>query len=81
MTLFEYLNKEEGVDRSFTFGVASGRSMYISYSGYKHMNLFKISDVLQKKYKLRFDFKLGIEKYDLICGKTFIYFKDVYKYD
>jgi hypothetical protein len=79
MTVFEYLIKQEEQDRDFTFGVGKNHSLYISYAGYKHMNLFKVREKLQKTYKLKFDFTQGLEEFDSHCGRTFCYFKDVYK--
>ena len=79
MTMFEYLVKQEKQDQNFTFGVGKNQSLYISYLGYKHMNLFRVRETLQKEYKLKFDFSQGLEKYDSVCGRTFCYFKDVYK--
>lgn len=78
MTVFEYLIKQEENDRSFSFGVGKNKSLYISYSGYNHMSLEKINKHLRTEYKLKYDFEQGIEKFDRICGRTFVYFKNVY---
>jgi len=76
--LFEYLLEREDLDRDFRFGNAKGNSMFISYTGYQHMNLSEIVEVLIKEYKLSYDFDLGIEDFDKYCGRTFVHFKNVY---
>lgn len=80
MSIFEYLVSIEKQDKDFNFGVAKGNSLFISYNGYNHANLEKITKHLLTEYKLRYDFGLGIQKFDRVCGKTFTYFKNVYKH-
>lgn len=81
MTLFEYLNQQEDRDHNFRFDRSDGTGLVISYEGYKHMNLLDIRDKLQKDYGLRFDFDKGFEEFDKHCGRTFVYFRDVYSQD
>ena len=79
MSVFEYLLDQESKDGNFSFGVAKGQSLYISYPGYNHMNLETINQHLRSEYRLKYDFKQGVQKFDRLCGRTFVYFKDVYK--
>jgi len=76
--LFDYLVAQEKQKPGFRFDRGSDQGLIISYSGYKHMDLFEIRETLQKIYKLKFDFDKGYEKFDRICGRTFCYFKNVY---
>lgn len=79
MTVFEYLIDQETKDRSFHFGVGKNWSLFICYPGYNHMSLETIDKHLRTEYKLKYDFDQGVQEYDKVCGKTFVYFKDVYK--
>lgn len=78
MNVFEYLIEQENKDPALHFGCAKGNSMFVSYEGYKNMNLFEITEVLVKQYKLKYDFDLGIDEFDSVCCRTFVYFRDVY---
>lgn len=77
--LFDYLVDQESKDHDFMFDRSSDNGLVISYPGYKHMNLFKVRTALQQEFKLRFDFSKGYEKFDSVSGRTFCYFKNVYK--
>lgn len=77
--IFDYLIEQEKTDPDFHFYRGSNGGLAISYPGYKNMKLFAIREVLQKEFGLKFDFNKGTEKYDPVCGKTFVYFKNVYK--
>lgn len=77
-TVFEYLTETENRDFNFHFD-RSGNHLVISYSGFKHMHFYKIREHLQLHYKLKYDFDKGYEKFDSRCGRTYCYFKDVYK--
>jgi len=77
-TVFEYLIEQENQDRDFRFDRTNGTGLVVSYIGYKNMNLVQITETLQLHYKLSFDFDRGIEEYDRFCGRTFVYFKNVY---
>lgn len=79
MGLFEYLLRQEDEKPGFIFSRISNGGLAISYPGYKHMDLFEIRVELQKTYKLKFDFKRGLEEFDQMSGRTFVYFKNVYK--
>lgn len=79
--LFEYLIQKEKEDNNFRFDRTSNRGLVISYEGYKHMNLLDIRAELTSTFKLRFDYDKGLEEFDQHCGRTFVYFKNVYKND
>jgi hypothetical protein len=77
-TVFEYLIAKEDSLPGFKFDRTSNNGMVISYQGYKHMDLFEVRDVLQKVYKLKFDFDKGLEEFDSHSSRTYVYFKNVY---
>lgn len=77
--MFDYLIRKETELPGFKFDRTSDSGMCISFPGYKHMDLFEVRSFLQFKYKLTFDFKKGIEDFDSISGRTFVYFKNVYQ--
>lgn len=56
----------------------SGTGLYISTSGYI-IQLHMDADNALRKLKLKYDFDKGLSKFDKVCGRTFTYYKDVYK--
>lgn len=80
MTVLEYLVYQERATPGFWFGCSKGNGLWISFPGYNHQSLETINKYLRVEYKLKYDFELGIQKFDKVCGKTFVYFKDVYNH-
>lgn len=78
-TIFEYLLEQENAKPGLMFDRTSNNGLVISYPGYKHMHLFEVRETLQREYGLKFDFDKGYEEFDQTSGRTFCYFKDVYK--
>ena len=76
--VFKYLNDKENEVTGFRFDQSSNKGLVISMQGYKHMDLLLIRDELITKFKLKPDFKKGLEEFDSISGCTFCYFKNVY---
>ena len=56
-----------------------GNNLSISTVGYATALHHQADAILRKQFKLKYDFDSGIEQYDKVCGKTFTYYKDVYK--
>ena len=56
-----------------------GAGLWIAVSGYKTAEFYEVVQTLRREYKLKFDFDKGMEEFDSVCGKTFSYFKNVYK--